>query len=421
MKKRSLYEIEATVRDAVIDQFRPLEMEKIDEAVNATKDALDALHARPLQVFAGKRQDVIQLHLALDIDGISEEALAILRKYGDMKAGITRDVLVPGEMTLHALHYAIQRAFNLTNSHLHHFYLPDDVNDALTGGRFGKWMTLAGVYFRFPTEDMEDLYWDDDYTGSQNFKTWLKKKYTGPYRYEGFSEHNLFVREMVQDIITTMPVLKIQTGRKKKGYQTRIEDASMKAIRRATHLDHDELLERLPLSQLFLAPGEEPVPLGTIADQVAQAHAPVNLEYALATFEETNFPSFKKEDEYLASYNIQITPVTQELRYYYDNWEVGISCEAAYSNEAGWKDSHGAVADEALCAQLDEVTGKLRPLCISKDGIELIDEMGGIEGFAQALAIIKDIASDEDEREDLLAYAAEQGWHNRRIAPQRTL
>ncbi len=59
-----------------------------------------------------------------------------------------------------------------------------------------------GVYFRFPGEDWEDLYWDDDYRGDQGLKTWLKKKYTGPYIYKGWSEHYLSSQQAVQEWIS---------------------------------------------------------------------------------------------------------------------------------------------------------------------------------------------------------------------------
>ena len=43
------------------------------------------------------------------------------------------------------------------------------------------WEELCGVYFRFPVEDDEESYWDDDYDGKKSFNSWLKQKYTGPY------------------------------------------------------------------------------------------------------------------------------------------------------------------------------------------------------------------------------------------------
>ena len=61
----------------------------------------------------------MQLHLELDLGYFDEENRAILRKYGRMQDGITRDFIVPGSMTLHGLHYAIMKAFGWQNSHLH--------------------------------------------------------------------------------------------------------------------------------------------------------------------------------------------------------------------------------------------------------------------------------------------------------------
>ena len=47
------------------------------------------------------------------------------------------------------------------------------------------------MYFRFPTEDYEDLYWDDDYEEGRSFSTWLRSKYTGPYVYGGEGDYYL--------------------------------------------------------------------------------------------------------------------------------------------------------------------------------------------------------------------------------------
>ena len=51
----------------------------------------------------------------------------VLRKYGNMKDGISRTFVVPVDMPLHNLHYAIQRAFGWQNSHLHHYQFTNEV------------------------------------------------------------------------------------------------------------------------------------------------------------------------------------------------------------------------------------------------------------------------------------------------------
>lgn len=146
--------------------------------------------------------NMLKLHLELDMEYVGEEEKELLKKHGHMKNSISRDILVPSDITLYALHYVIQRAFGWQNGHLHNFSLPDHVFEELTDNRFSAWAELAGVYFRFPTENFEDIYWDDDYEENQSFKSWLKKKYTGPYQYKGFSEHYLHNQEEVRGMFS---------------------------------------------------------------------------------------------------------------------------------------------------------------------------------------------------------------------------
>ena len=54
------------------------------------------------------------------------------------------------------------------------------------GGLVKEWTRQVGMYFRFPSENYEDIYWDDDYEEGESFKTWLKSKYCGPYSYEAW-------------------------------------------------------------------------------------------------------------------------------------------------------------------------------------------------------------------------------------------
>ena len=63
----------------------------------------------------------------------------------------TRDFIVPGNMTLHGLHYAIMKAFGWQNSHLHS-YVPyeDEFKKMTDGGLVKEWTRQVGMYFRFP-------------------------------------------------------------------------------------------------------------------------------------------------------------------------------------------------------------------------------------------------------------------------------
>lgn len=137
-----------------------------------------------------KIDNVICLHLELadsEIEGADDPIV----KYAKVKKSISRDVLVPEDITLHSLHYVILKLFGWQNGHLHSFSLPEDDFLKLTGDRFDKYSKLCGVYFRFPTDDFEDLYWDDDYEEGRSFNTWLRSKYTGPYVYGGTGDYYL--------------------------------------------------------------------------------------------------------------------------------------------------------------------------------------------------------------------------------------
>ncbi len=107
----------------------------------------------------------------------------VLKRYGSVLGDtITRTFLVPDDIPLWALHYALTTAFGFMNEHLHAFRLTGQDIERLIGNNAGTWYGNVGKLFRSPF--MEDDFWADDYT-SGSFKTWRRKKYTGPYVYHG--------------------------------------------------------------------------------------------------------------------------------------------------------------------------------------------------------------------------------------------
>src|SRR5690554_2181343 len=123
----------------------------------------------------------IRLHLSLSTTHLSNDNKRMLKRYGESWSGesITRDILIPSDMTLHHLHYAIQKLFGWQNSHLREFYLPNETFEALTGGTVKGWSQLVGILFQPPSYFEGDFFWDDDYEKG-SISTWLRKKYTGP-------------------------------------------------------------------------------------------------------------------------------------------------------------------------------------------------------------------------------------------------
>lgn len=81
----------------------------------------------------------------------SENAMQSIKKYGKVHFGdsISRDILVPGDIPLYALHFVIQRAFGWQNSHLHDFILSDEAFRSVTDDRAGDVETTGGDYLSF--------------------------------------------------------------------------------------------------------------------------------------------------------------------------------------------------------------------------------------------------------------------------------
>ena len=366
-----------------------------------------------------KELNILKLHLELDMEYVDEKEREILRKHGHMTNSVSRDILVPSDITLHALHYVILRAFGWQNGHLHHFSLPEDVFEKLTDNRFSAWAELVGVYFRFPTENYEDIYWDDDYREGQSFKSWLKRKYTGPYKYRGFGEHYLCNQEAVRGMFSRWDEITVRefawnVKEQPKPYSVKLKDATVKEVTCAfADIFCHELLERLPLASLLYI--EE----NSIAEAKKYAKRQLNevcFEEVYEQYENTCFGSIKKQQEFLEKYNIDVLPITHQLNYSYDygdGWEVKITCEGTYQK------------DEIEQGIFEEVIERHRPVCIAKDGIELVDDVGGIHGFCRMLETIYECDFDDEEvveeREKMLDWAQMMGWTGRRISVKQTL
>ena len=312
----------------------------------------------------------VHLRLEIPLDDLDRNEISILKRYGKMENTLSRDVLVPSTMTLHALHYVIQKLFGWQNSHLHHFALPEEVFLKHTDGMFRHWAELCGVYFRMPSEDYEDLYWDDNYQEDQNFDTWLRKKYRGPYRYGGERELFESCREDIREFRSRHSKLDCHpfNGPSK---TARLEKATLRDVDDAIYMGADwrELLERLTLEDILIL-DDSPEPQ-RVAPTIREA-----------------------------------IPLTKELIYRYDygdNWHVRIQV-LPHSIEA---------------REHPEVAYKEMPLCLSRDGLSLMDDVGGIHSYC---TFLEDIHSGDPERqEELREWAKWMGWTGRLKDPKRML
>lgn len=171
----------------------------------------------------------IRLHLSLSQTQLNEEQQRILRRHGESSTGtsLSRDILIPADMPLHVLHYAIQRLFGWQNSHLRSFELPDEVFSRLTDETVRGWFKFVGLLFRF-TMGQDDQFWNDDYqAGSVN--AWLKKKYTGPYVYRGVTERYAVAQKSVRHFIERFPQVDVRAGFRSPAVQTQLANSDPSA------------------------------------------------------------------------------------------------------------------------------------------------------------------------------------------------
>lgn len=309
-----------------------------------------------------KIDNVICLHLELadsEIEGTDDPIV----NYAKVKKSISRDILVPEDITLHSLHYVILKLFGWQNGHLHSFSLPEDDFQKLTGDRFDKYSQLCGVYFRFPTEDYEDLYWDDDYEEGRSFSTWLRSKYTGPYVYGGEGDYYLPNQYEVRRFCEHFSNMNVK-------------ELSLQQIQEKIDLggNPNNLLERLCLRDVLYVNSSED--MGKYAEDVSNICG------------------------------TEATPVSHELVYEYDygdGWEVRITVsDIAYTDEE----------KEFVCQNY-------RPRCICKDGLNVLDDVGGMWGYRDFLVTIHE--GSEEEQEEMREWARYLGWTGRNVSPKKML
>lgn len=340
----------------------------------------------------------LKIRLELDLSGLCDEEIKVLHEKADMKKGIYRDVIIPSNLSLHALHYVIQRAFGWQNSHLHNFSFPRDIFHKVTGNSTKRYLSLCGVFFRFPDGDLNSRFFDDDYSGDVSIKTWLKSKYLGPKYCESFGD--IYYENQI----------KVDELRNGEWYPS--DDELMHFI---TDDDKNTLLERLTLMDYLFLPGDSAnLNTSQFEDELRK----------LESDREENIKLWKKyvnnpevyEDEIIELHNystIRFKPQSNRLEYFYDyvdDWKVNISCMNVYYED---------YSEEFDAEVVGQVVAEHRPICVKTDGMDLIDDVGGLSGFIRFL----NIASDQKNRKfkSVNEWAANRGWSKRNIATKNIL
>ncbi len=330
----------------------------------------------------------VRLHLELTDDYLSDYQQRMLKRYGESSTGraISRDIFVPADMPLHNLHYAIQRLYGWQNTHLRSFQLPSEKYLELTGGTVRGWTDLVGILFQPPGEAEWDLFWDDDYVdGSIN--VWLKRKYTGPYSYGGSMEHFGAAREDIQELLDSWKMVDVK------------EPFWPHAERAKKDRDvEDRTLRRAPLIELTLEEMNNSFILDSGTESLLER---LEVNKVLAT-----------PNQELAVDGV--FPVTTSLIYYYDfgdNWTITITktdnCDDLLENND--------ISEDELARAEETVLSRHKPVCLKKDGVSVLDDVGGLSGYADFLGAIYE-GDDKEERADYRAWAKSLGWSTRKTA-----
>ena len=436
-------ELNALEKTKALNKKQAARMEELRTSYGTFPGALVSRRIEDLEAVSGDRipfapREVRRLHLELvsqtGAKRIDDETAEILKKYGGVKYGetISRDVVVPSDIPLYAIHYLIQRLFGWENSHLHKFELPEEVLMTVTENRIEVWTHLVGILFRSPYMSEDDEFWADDYEGG-SFKNWLTKKYTGPYLSQCHGEGFVACQDDMQDDYKT-----IEGNREYYVLYTRYKSGEERVIEMSPVYDGRGKKNAPPTGSWaagekrveIMKYGEAPIgglqyerscfdllerlPLDTIMAVDARALSGGEMLTDLYWYINRVITSG------IDAPNVQVYPeaFTDTLYYSYDfgdDWKIRITVMDECRDLVG----QGRITQEQLDKAQIKCRELYRPVTLAVDGEMLLDDVGGIHGFTDFLQAINPDLADMDpgekeaakaEKNDTLAWAKGQNW-----------
>ena len=396
----------------------------------------------------------------LDLD---EDERAELFRMGKATDGFSRDVLVSGAMTLHAMHYMIQKLFGWQNSHLHRFSLSDEDFNQLTGGKVKGWADLCGSLLKFPDGDFYDTCWDDDYKEGISVKSWYRRKYNGGYFTKAVGDNWLYNRQRISEFwadcseddrykddsaggaITGDTLLQDVNMYFEDPYNTLMESLTAGDLfvtekgRAASDKDLDQwkIRQLTSLERMSKAVAENltdedmEVADDMFSELKRRRESQSHLEHYMYTDKSVIREKTGEDPDIVAIYHenlirsyemslmgLQVKvanePFFKTIYYNYDygdDWWVKITCDEIYTS------IHDIpyAPDE----RLEEIVNKNKPLCIAADGMNVVDDCGGIYGFLRMLRTIN--GKDKDEARNMKEWARSLGWTGRMYKPENML
>ena len=151
--------------------------------------------------------------------------------------------------------------------------------------------------------------------------------------------------------------------------------------------------------------------------------------------------------------NPGVIPFADELFYNYDygdDWCIRITCEDAYTaiekddhakhfveihpdgtstpvkiipkEDVEYTSLHGNQIDAELRENLHLAYREFKPICVSADGLNVMDDVGGLFGYQRFLKTINSKRNEDiEEREDMRSWAKGMGWTGRKTQPKNIL
>jgi len=317
-----------------------------------------------------KSRNPIYLHLELDTKYCSNEDLHTLKKYACIKYGstISRDVLVPHDITIRALHYTIMKLFGWMGRHDYTMKLPSQIYDNVTETDSNIIISLMGVLLKCPDEVKidDDFLVSFDDTGPKDFENRFSEYYTGPYA--NFAS--------IEDYSTLSGILTLCDS---------IKDEIM-------GVDCNKLLGRLKVSSILTYEG----------DNISG-----NVEYLKGD----SIKEYNMRREHCKECEMQpdVLPLTYKLVYLYDSerkWTVNITMPKDFSvliNDRG-------VSKEDIDFAKNKVLDSYKPYCIFRDGANVMEDVANLPGFCDFLRVVFE-RSDTNKKKTALKYARKRDWY----------
>lgn len=391
-----LYMVESIVlEDKLIDAFNNGFMLRLIKRLDELEQKGTSSNTKTERYFKWSNNNIsaVRLHLELRSSYLNDNDKIMLKRYGESATGesISRDILIPSDMPLHNLHYAIQKLFGWQNSHLRRFYLHEDIYSSLTNNTVKGWADLVGILFQPPSEGEEDVFWDDDYK-SGNFNTWLRKKYTGPYEYGGILEYPDTAKRDVKELLDYYKMVDVRESFSSY-YERKKDDEDAE----------DRIIRKAPLIDLTIK---------EMNDSIMLENGTENL---LERLRVNDVIASARED--LSSNGL--FPLTYELIYNYDfgdNWEIYITkhddCDDLIENLN--------VSEQEVKDAVKVVLEKHKPICINRNGLSVLDDVGGLSGFARLLDSIYE-SEDRQESLEMSAWAKSLGWSPKKTSIKKII